>query len=118
MSNIEHLLENGLEAVDKALEDKKDCYLAFKEEMKKYYNQQMFASVNITRDELWEIIQYIKFCREMNLSEKSTSLKGGAGVMAKYIDAGVLIGKLVAEKHFYPAIVARAIDETPTADLV
>lgn len=30
--------------------------------------------------------------------------------MARYIDAGVLIGKLVAEKHFYPAIVARAID--------
>jgi hypothetical protein len=38
--------------------------------------------------------------------------------MARYIDAGVLIGKLVAEKHFYPAIVARAIDDTPTADVV
>lgn len=34
MSNIEHLLENGLEVVDKAFEDKKDCYLAFKEEMR------------------------------------------------------------------------------------
>ena len=78
MSNIEHLLENGLEAVDKALEDKKDCYLAFNEEMRQYYNRQMLASVNITRDELWEIIQYIKFCREQNLSEKSTSWKGGA----------------------------------------
>lgn len=77
MSNIEHLLENGLEAIDKAFEDKKDCYLAFKEEMKKYYNQQMFDSVNITRDELWEIIQYIKFCREQNLSGKLTGWKGG-----------------------------------------
>lgn len=38
--------------------------------------------------------------------------------MARYIDAGLLIGKLVAEKHFYPAIVARAIDDTPTADVV
>ena len=38
--------------------------------------------------------------------------------MPRYIDAGVLIGKLVAEKHFYPAIVARAIDDTPTADVV
>ena len=37
--------------------------------------------------------------------------------MARYIDAGVLIGKLVAEKHFYPAIVAREIDDTPTADV-
>ena len=37
--------------------------------------------------------------------------------MGRYIDAGVLIGKLVAEKHFYPAIVARAIDDTPTADV-
>lgn len=78
MSNIEHLLENGLEAVDKALEDKKDCYLAFKEEMRQNYNRQMLTSVNITRDELWQIIQYIKFCREMNLSEKLTSWKGGA----------------------------------------
>jgi hypothetical protein len=38
--------------------------------------------------------------------------------MGRYINAGVLIGKLVAEKHFYPAIVARAIDDTPTADVV
>jgi hypothetical protein len=78
MSNIEHLLENGLEAVDKALEDKKDCYLAFKEEMRQAYNRQMLASVNITRDELWQIIQYIKFCREINLSIFPTSWKGGA----------------------------------------
>ena len=77
MSNIEHLLENGLGVVDKAFEDKKDCYLAFKEEMRQYPNPQMLTSVNITRDELWQIIQYIKFCREMNLSEKSTSWKGG-----------------------------------------
>lgn len=38
--------------------------------------------------------------------------------MARYIDADALKRKLVAEKHFYPAIVARAIDETPTADVV
>ena len=37
--------------------------------------------------------------------------------MARYIDAGVLIGKLVAQKHFYPAIVARAIEDTPEADV-
>jgi hypothetical protein len=38
--------------------------------------------------------------------------------MARYINAERLIGKLVAEKHFCPAIVARAIDDTPTADVV
>ena len=38
--------------------------------------------------------------------------------MARYIDAGLLIGKLVAEKNFFPALVARAIDETPTADVM
>ena len=64
MSNIEHLLENGLEAVDKAFEDKKDCYLAFQEEIEIEHNKQMLESVNITKDELWQIIQYIKFCRE------------------------------------------------------
>lgn len=69
MSNIEHLLENGLEAVDKAFEDKKDCYLAFKEEMRQFPNLQMLDCVSITKDELWQIIQYIKFCRE--------ALKGG-----------------------------------------
>jgi hypothetical protein len=37
--------------------------------------------------------------------------------MARYIDAEVLKRKLIDEKHFYPAIVARAIDETPTADV-
>lgn len=64
MSNIEHLLENGLEAVDKAFEDKKDCYLAFEEEMRQSPNRQMLDYVSITKDELWQIIQYIKFCRE------------------------------------------------------
>ena len=69
MSNIEHLLENGLSAVDKAFEKQDDCYLAFQEAMDRKHNKQMLESVNITKDELWQIIQYIKFCRE--------TLKGG-----------------------------------------
>lgn len=64
MTNIEHLLENGLEAVDKAAKDEKDCYTAFMEEMNKHYNRQMFKGVNISMDELWQIVQYIKFSRE------------------------------------------------------
>lgn len=64
MSNLEHLLENGLTAVDNAFADKRDCYSAFQEEMNKSYNQQMLDHVSITRSELWEIVQYIKFYRE------------------------------------------------------
>jgi rubrerythrin len=37
--------------------------------------------------------------------------------MARYIDAEVLKRKLIDEKHFFPAIVARAIEDTPTADV-
>lgn len=38
--------------------------------------------------------------------------------MARYIDAEVLKRKLIDEKNFFPSLVARAIDETPTADVV
>ncbi len=38
--------------------------------------------------------------------------------MARYIDAEVLKRKLIDEKNFFPAIVARALGETPTADVV
>jgi DNA-directed RNA polymerase subunit RPC12/RpoP len=38
--------------------------------------------------------------------------------MARYIDAEVLKRKLIDEKNFFPSLVARAIDETPEADVV
>ena len=38
--------------------------------------------------------------------------------MARYIDADALKRKLIDEKSFYPAIVASALEETPTADVV
>ena len=38
--------------------------------------------------------------------------------MARYIDADALKRKLIDEKSFFPAMVARAIDDTPTADVV
>lgn len=64
MTNIEHLLENALHSVDKSVKDGKDCYLAFEEEMNEPYNRQMLENVNLTVDELWLIVQYVKFCRE------------------------------------------------------
>ena len=38
--------------------------------------------------------------------------------MARYIDAEAFKRKLIDEKSFFPVIVARAIDETPTSDVV
>lgn len=66
MTNVEHLLENGLVAVDDAYNANKDCYLAFIHEMGNGYNKTMLKEVNLTKDELWQIVQYIKFVREIN----------------------------------------------------
>lgn len=38
--------------------------------------------------------------------------------MSRYIDADVLIDDLVRNRGFYPALVASAIKNTPTADVV
>ena len=38
--------------------------------------------------------------------------------MARYIDADAFKRKLIDEKSFFPAIVARALEEMPTADVV
>lgn len=66
MSNVEHLIENGLTAIDKALKDEKDCAIAFREEMSRCHNQMMLKDVAVTQEELWDIVQYIKFVRETN----------------------------------------------------
>jgi hypothetical protein len=65
MTNVEHLLENGLMAVDKAFEKGEDCYIEFEKEMQYPVNQDQLEMVSVTKDELWEIVQYIKFVREM-----------------------------------------------------
>jgi len=69
MTNIEHLLENALHSVDKSVKDGQDCYLAFEEEMNEHYNQQMLKNVNLNIEELWLIVQYVKFCREKGGAE-------------------------------------------------
>ena len=38
--------------------------------------------------------------------------------MSRYIDADVLIDDLIHNRSFYPAMVASAIKNTPTADVV
>ena len=38
--------------------------------------------------------------------------------MSRYIDAEAFKRKLIDEKSFFPAIVARALEEMPTADVV
>ena len=38
--------------------------------------------------------------------------------MARYIDAEAFKRKLIDEKSFFPTIVARALEEMPTADVV
>ena len=65
MTNVEHLLENGLMAVDKAFENGEDSYIEFEKEMQYSANQAQLKMVSITKDELWQIVQYIKFVREM-----------------------------------------------------
>lgn len=65
MTNVEHLLENGLMAVDKAFENGEDSYIEFEKEMQHSANQTQLKMVSITKDELWQIVQYIKFVREM-----------------------------------------------------
>ena len=57
MTNIEHLFENALIATDIS----ENVYEAFKSEMQLKYNQMMLKEVSMTADELWEIIQYLRY---------------------------------------------------------
>ena len=65
MTNIEHLLENALSAVDKAEVNGTDAYEAFLTAMNYDYNKDMLAGVSMTCGELWEVVQYVKYTREM-----------------------------------------------------
>mgnify|MGYP006913123787 CR=1 FL=1 len=64
MSNIEHLLENGLIAADKANKIGKDPREAFYQEMSALYNKCMLTVTQIKEDDLWEIVQYVLFTWE------------------------------------------------------
>ena len=69
MSNVEHLIENALTAMK---ETSGDTYEAFMDEMGTWYNQQMLGMTSITKDELWEIAQYIVYTWLPNIKVDST----------------------------------------------
>jgi len=64
MSNIEHLIENGLTAADKANKIGRDPREAFYQEMSALYNKYMLTSTQMKEDDLWEIVQYVLFTWE------------------------------------------------------
>lgn len=61
MSNIEHLFENGLLAVERARQNNESAVEAFYSEMDSEHNREMLSKVLVPVSELWEIVQYIVF---------------------------------------------------------
>lgn len=56
MTNCEHLIENAFLAIRAGGDDFKE---SFDKEMELPRNQIMLSEVNMTVDELWEIVQYL-----------------------------------------------------------
>lgn len=61
MSNIEHLVENGLIAVEKARQNKESAVEAFYAEMDAEHNREMLSKVLVSVSELWAIVQYVVY---------------------------------------------------------
>lgn len=62
MSNITHLLENALTAIRSGIKSGRDYGEAFNKEMDAPYNQEMLKTVPITKDDLFEMAEYITLC--------------------------------------------------------
>lgn len=73
MSNIEHLIENALTAME---ENPKDTYQAFEEAMSDMRNQYMLKEVSISKNELWAIAQYIFYTWLPNVGYKDLVPQG------------------------------------------
>ncbi len=61
MTNIEHLIENGLDAVEEAKKKGEDTLKAFWDAMDAWHNREMLKNVSMTKDELWEAVQYLVY---------------------------------------------------------
>jgi hypothetical protein len=61
MTRCEHLIENALMAMQRAKKANMDVYEAFHDTMNLSYNKEMLDSVDMNKDELWEIAQYIMY---------------------------------------------------------
>lgn len=59
MSNITHLLENALTAIQSGMKSGRDYGEAFKEEMDAPYNQEMLKNVSTTKEELFEMAEHV-----------------------------------------------------------
>ena len=61
MTNCEHLIENALMRMQRARLANMDTYEAFQDEMNWRGNKAMLEQVRMTKEELWEIAQYIMY---------------------------------------------------------
>lgn len=59
MSNITHILENALTAIQSGMKSGRDYGEAFNEEMDAPYNQEMLKNVFTTKEELFEMAEYV-----------------------------------------------------------
>jgi hypothetical protein len=64
MTNCEHLIENALMRMQRARLANMDTYEAFQDEMNWRGNREMLKQVHMTKEELWEIVQYIMYVWE------------------------------------------------------
>lgn len=68
MSNLEHLIENGLSCIEKC-----ESYREWRETMQQDCNWE--GNENITIDNLWEICQYVIFVWDLNRAYEIASQK-------------------------------------------
>ena len=61
MSNLEHLIENALLSGELAKVRGEDGYKAFEKAMGNIQNEELLGNVSISKETLWEIVQYIAY---------------------------------------------------------
>ena len=59
MTDCEHLIESALMKMKKAKDMNTNVYESFQNEMSLWHTNHMLNNVNMTKEELWQIAQYI-----------------------------------------------------------